>query len=314
MQEQKRNRIEDDEITLKELILKVQEFYVEVVRGWRLVVLITISIIGIMLYNAFTSPIIYPATLTFMINEDEGNSMGGISAVLGNIGLGGGGSGKNNLDKVLELARSRKIIQKVIFEKEKIGGKNDFLANHLIILYNFHEKWEDSELGLANFLFKHDSIAKFNRTENIALKSIYAKIIGKKNTAGLLKMSFSKETGIMRIDVDTESEDLSIKLSELVYEKLSDFYIEKTTEKQYETLKLIEAKVDSLKGLLNNKEYALASFKDMNLGLIGVRPKVREMQLQRDVKLINIVYGKSLENCRNRRFFPKKQNTFCATY
>ena len=301
---------EEEDITLKQVILTTQEFYEEVLRNWKWIILFTIPFIAFMLYNAISTPAIYPATLTFMVNEDDGNSMGGISAILGQFGIGGARKGKNNLDKILELASSRKIISSVIFEKRKVDGKEDYIANHLIFLYEFHDKWDEDTTGLDGFLFIHDSIAIFNKTENKALKSVYRKIVGNEKKPGILTTSYDEETGIMSIGVSAQSEYCSIELSKLVYEKLSDFYIEKTTEKQNETFKVVQFKADSIKQLLNVKEYALANFKDSNRGLWATKTKLKELQLQRDVQVLNVMYGESLKNLEIADFSLRNRTPF----
>jgi len=82
MEEKERRYIEEDEITLKELILKIKEFFWEVVRNWKWVVLIVIPFVTFFMYKAVSTPVTYEAELTFMVNEDDGGGMGGVSAIL----------------------------------------------------------------------------------------------------------------------------------------------------------------------------------------------------------------------------------------
>ncbi|MDG1434802.1 MAG: hypothetical protein P8Q41_12365, partial [Saprospiraceae bacterium] len=70
------NYIEEDEITLKELIIKVQEFFQEVLKNWRLVILITIPFVLYFFYQTYKTPITYTSELTFMMNDDEGGGLG----------------------------------------------------------------------------------------------------------------------------------------------------------------------------------------------------------------------------------------------
>ncbi len=312
MEEQLQSKYsKDDEVSLKELLIKIQEFYKEVFNNWKLVILIPIPFILIFLYRAYITPKIYPAELTFMVNENEGNSMGGVNAILGQFGLGGRGGGKSNLDKMLELATSRKIIQNVIFEKSIVEDNMDYLANDIINVYDLHEKWEKDTTGLANFFFPDKIIAdSFNKSENKVLKTIYALIVGTKKTEGILNTSFSQETGIMKIKVDSKSEALSIKLSKSVYENLSKFYVEKSVEKQSETYKVVKEKVDSIKFLLAAKEYSLASFKDSNRGLWTTKTRLSELRLQRDVQVLSAMYGESIKNLEIADFTLKNKTPF----
>ena len=50
------NTIQDDEITLKELILKIQEFWKEILTHWKLIVLITFLFGAFFLVQAFLTP------------------------------------------------------------------------------------------------------------------------------------------------------------------------------------------------------------------------------------------------------------------
>jgi uncharacterized protein involved in exopolysaccharide biosynthesis len=303
--------VEDDEISLKELILKIQEYYREVLKNWKLLVLIPIPFVLYMLYSAMTTPPVYPATLTFMVNEDEGGGIGGVGAILGSFGFGGGAGGKHNLDKILELARSRKIIQQVIFEKIEIDGTKDYMANHLISVYDLHEEWAESlNEELHGFLFKRDQAQQFNKTENTALKSLYGIIVGSENREGFLKTGYSEETAIMSLSTRTQSESLSISLTETLYDKLSTYYVEKSIEKQQLTFDIVKAKVDSIKLLLDGKEYALAHFKDSNRGLYTSKTKLKELQLTRDVTVFGLLYGEALKNLEIADFSLKTKTPF----
>ena len=75
------NYLEEDEITLKELILKVKEFFQEVLKNWLLVVLITLPFVLYFFYQAYKMPITYTSELTFMMNDDEGGGLGGLGRV-----------------------------------------------------------------------------------------------------------------------------------------------------------------------------------------------------------------------------------------
>lgn len=305
----------DGDLSLKDLILSIQRFYKEVLAKWKWVFLAVALMAGLMLVRVmFFTPKNYKAKLTFMVNEDEGSSFGGIGAILGQFGLGGGKKGKHNLDRLLELTRSRKIVQQVLFEKATIKindeTKNDYLANHIINLYDFHENWVDDTTGLKDFYFTHDSLPIFTRPENKALQVAHKKIIGGENVEGLFKTDSNDDTGIMTLITNTESERLSIAITTLIYEKLSSFYVEKTIEKQKQTYEVVKNKVDSIAGVLKGKEYALANFKDTHRGLWTRKTKLEEQQLMRDVQVLNLMYGEAIKNLEIADFSLKSKTPF----
>ena len=308
--EQEKRYIEEDEITLKELILKVQEYFWEVVRNWKWVVLITIPFVAFFLYKAISTPVTYQAELTFMVNEDDGGGLGGMSAILGQFGIGGGGRGKNNLDKILALAKSQRIIHETLLTKVEVEGKEDYIANHIINFYGPSEEWTNETSDLASLYFRQDSVASFDRATMKTLKSVYQKVIGSAKVTGLLSTGYAESTGIMFLKTTSEKEELSIQLLKVLYDNLSKFYVTKTIEKQQQTFDVMFEKVDSIKEEMTKKEYALANFLDTNRSLLNNRSKLTQMRLKRDIQVLTEAYGASLKNFEIADFSLKNKTPF----
>ena len=134
--------VEDDEITLKDLILSAKEYSRNVFRNWWVVGLIAIPVVGIFALQTYFEKATYSASIEFMVNEDDGSGgLGGITGLLGSFGLGKGTS-KYNLEKILALAKSDKIVYPMLFDTITIDGSADLIANHLIRVYDLHEDWQ----------------------------------------------------------------------------------------------------------------------------------------------------------------------------
>lgn len=302
---------EEDEISLKELILKIQEYVREVIRLWWVVVLITIPIVGYMLWDVYNMPVKYPATLTFMLDENEGGSgLGGVSAILGQFGFRGGRGRGFNLEKMLELAKSRRIIQMALFEKIEIEGKKDFIANHIIKEYDFHEKWKKDTTGMRDFVFVHDSIVDFSRKENLILKILHSYIIGGENIEGIIKFNINDDTGIMSLTASSINETLSIQLAKILYNKLSDFYVNKSIERQTATFNIIKGKTDSLQNALNSVQSRLLHFQDTNRGLTLLRYEAEKIRLQQEIQKLILAYGESYKQLEIADFSLREDTPF----
>lgn len=301
--------IEDDDLTLKGLILKVKEFWKELWRCWWIIALITIPIFAYMVYKAVNSEVVYPTKLTFMVEEDSGGGLGALGGLAASFGLGGGGGGEYNLEKMLELARSRKLIQTVLFDKDNIHGKEDYFANHLIRIYNYHDGWSEDTTGLKNFLFVHDSIPGFEYHENNALKQLHRLLVGdrEKGVEGLISSSISESTGIMTLSISTLDERLSLQLLEDLYEKLSKYYVEKSIEKASHTFNTMKFKTDSIYTELRNAEYSLANIKDTQKGLFKRTDQLKGFRLEAKIKMLYGVYGESLKNLEVAEFGLRDQ-------
>jgi hypothetical protein len=310
MREQTNNNAstETDEITLKELILKLQEFYRELIKNWKLVIFITIPFIAFFLYKAYTTPPSYAADLTFMVNEDEAGG-GAMTSILSQFGFGGGGGGSHNLEKILELSKTRRIIQLSLFDTSSINGKTDILANHIIDIYNLHEDWEDSKM-LKEFKFIPGKIELSNRVEKTALKKLQSIINGSAEVKGIYFTSVDEDTGIMTLKATSLSESLTIDWLNLTYKHLSQYYTDKSIEKQKFTYDLVKGKVDSVKIALNNTESRLARFKDANRGLYTNTASLEEGRLMRELQVLTIIYGESIKNLAIADFSLKNKTPF----
>ncbi len=315
MEEMKQTYIQDDEITLKELILKLQEFWKEL---WerKLVIILIALVFGLLFFlKSNREPVLFNAELTFMVNEDEGNSMGAMASVLGQFGLGGMGRGNSefNLDKILELSRSKRIIYRTIMDTVIYDAKPEIVANHIINLYEFHKGWNKSkDENLHNFLFDINDLSKINETGQKALKSIYTKVVGnkKKSNDPLFSSSYGEETGILNLSVSSESEALSIQLANSIFKYLSEYYITKTIEPQQETVNALSSKTDSLQGALASAEYRLANYDDTNLSLFTQKDRVRRDRLQREVSILTIMYGEAVKNLETANFALQNKTPF----
>ena len=129
---------DNDEISIKELILKTQE-YIKIIWSKKIPLIAVSLLFGLgFAVKSYLKPTTYTAELTFMVNQDEGGGMSGIGAMLGQFGLGGGG-GASNFEKITEIARSGKICERTLMDSATVGGTTDLLANHIIKAYEMHD-------------------------------------------------------------------------------------------------------------------------------------------------------------------------------
>ena len=317
MTDQQQQYIQDDEITLKELILKIQEFWRELWRYWWLIALITIPFVAYMTYKASRADVTYPAQLTFMVNNDEGGGMSSISGLLGTFGLGGRGGGEYNLDKMLQLMKSRRITEEVIFTEVEIEGRKDFIANHLIHNLDTLDKWykEPSLLNrkpdpLKDFKFTHDSLAIFTNLENKAVKKLQGKILGRDDNPGFISSGYSEESGILDITTETQHEDLSIVLSKEYFEQLAKFYTEKSVGSHKLTYDLLKIKSDSIFQELNSAEFQLANYIETRRGIISETEMLTKNRLNREIQKLTLMYGESAKNLELADFTLRSNTPF----
>ncbi|MGE5355514.1 MAG: hypothetical protein ACM3PT_04680 [Deltaproteobacteria bacterium] len=309
----------DDEITLKELIMKINEFIHELKKNWKIILLISAIFLSFMIFKSIQADSKYKATLTFMINQTEGGAMAGLGGLLGQFGI--GEKNELNKNKIMILNKSRKIVEKAIFEKVTINGKEDFLANHIIINLDTLGKWTNvpfylkpfaKENPLKAYRFTDGDTGKFTELDNSALKAVYNIIAGNPDHggSGIMTNGFDKESGIMHISTVTNNPELSIAITNKVFDNLSMFYIEKTIEKQKNTYDVIKAKTDSIFALLQGKEAGAATIEDRNVGAWGSTTKLPVRRHTRDIQKLTLMYSESLKNLEIADFAVKNQMPF----
>jgi len=309
---------QDTEISIKEALMASKEYLSEIKRCIPIILLITLPILAYQIYKAVNSDFVFNAPLSFMLNENSG-STAGISSILGSIGLPIGGSGDENLDKILELSRSRKISAATIFTKVEIGGQEDFLANHLIKMLEDKGQWNKKGLfgkpqtyDIDNLRFSHDSLPAFSLVENNGLKHLQDHLIGNSQAKidPLINTEYEEQTGIMKINALTYNGEISVKLAKVLFEELSSYYVDQSIEKQELTYKLIKSKSDSIYGELQAKSYSLANFKDGNQGMFARTDKLTESKLELEIRKLGAMYSEVTKNLEVADFALKSKTPF----
>jgi uncharacterized protein involved in exopolysaccharide biosynthesis len=126
-------------IKYAELKAVIQRFLNYFISQYKIILLITIitSIIGL-IYGKL-QPSTYKATSTFILEDKSGKGGGGLSGLASQFGidvggLTGGGAGLFDGDNILEIIKSRAIIEKVLLTKmeEPASSKGQTIADYYI--------------------------------------------------------------------------------------------------------------------------------------------------------------------------------------
>lgn len=288
---------QDDEITLKELIEKILEFWRELWGKKWWIILIAIPFAAYFGYKAKTTKVTYEAKLTYTLNDGSGGG-GGLAGILGSFGLGEGG--KVNLDKIVELSKSRNIIHKVVFTKiplDTFQGKNDYIANHIITLYELDKKWSNKRKDWTGFRFRSDSISQFSKDELAGLKMLYGQVIkGDKKDPALFGNSYNEDTGILTMSSNTVNEQLSIEMCNLEYDALKSYYLESATKGSQTTFDYVQNKTDSIFALLRSKEFQLSRFNDSHRNLSDPDLLTQRKLMETEILKLKTMYAEATKN------------------
>jgi uncharacterized protein involved in exopolysaccharide biosynthesis len=254
-------QIDDDEISLKELIQKIQEWIAYLKTQWKLIIGIAAlgGIIGFV-YASFQKPN-YLATTTFVLEEDKGGGgLGGAMGLASSFGfdLGGGGGGLFTSSNIIELMKSRLVVEKTLLNPVQVSGKEISLADYYIQINELKEGWSKKPaLANINFPINADR-TKFSLVQDSILQ-IISEELTKENLTILQK---DKKVSIISLTVKTESELFSKLFCEQLLKETSDFYIETKSKKSRLNVDILQHQADSIRAELNSAITGVATASD----------------------------------------------------
>lgn len=253
--------IETDEISLKELIQKIKEWIGYLKTQWKIIFGVAAlgAIIGFT-YASFQKPA-YSATTTFVLEEDKGG--GGLSGAMGlassfGLDLGGGGGGLFTSSNIIELMKSRLVVEKTLLNSVQVGAKEMSLADYYIQINELKDAWSKKP-ALANINFPANADrTKFNLEQDSILQVI---------SAGLTKNNLTiaqkdKKVSIISLTVKSENELFSKLLCEQLLKETSDFYIETKSKKARLNVEILQHQADSIRAELNSAITGVAAASD----------------------------------------------------
>ncbi len=262
MTEQPLQPIDNDEISLKELIQKIQEWFQYLKTQWKLIFAIAAlgAIIGFV-YASFQKPT-YQATTTFVLEEDKGGGgLGGAMGLASSFGFdlgGGGGGGLFTSSNIIELMKSRLVVEKTLLNPVQVGGKEMSLADYYIQMNELKEAWSKKP-ALANISFPANADrTKFNLVQDSILQTI---------SAGLTKNNLviaqkDKKVSIISLTVKTDNELFSKLFCEELIKETSNFYIETKSKKSRLNVEILQHQADSIRAELNSAITGVAAASD----------------------------------------------------
>jgi uncharacterized protein involved in exopolysaccharide biosynthesis len=253
-------QIENDEISLKELIQKIQEWVVYLKTQWKLIIGIAAlgGIIGLW-YASLQKPN-YLATTTFVLEEDKGGGGGamGLASSLGFDLGGGGGGGLFTSTNIIELMKSRLVVEKTLLKPVQVAGKEISLADYYIHINKLKEGWsKDPELANISFPVYADR-TKFSLEQDSILYSISFEL----TNTNLSISQKDKKASIISLTVKTPNELFSKLFCEQLLKETSDFYIETKSKKSRLNVDILQHQADSIRAELNGAITGVAAASD----------------------------------------------------
>ena len=262
IQDKTKFSMENQIVNLKDIINHFQNWYVYLKSKLRVILVFILFGMLISATLFFTQKLKYSARLTFAMEDDKGigGGLSGAAGIASQIGIDLGSSGGNafSSSNLMELMKSRLLIEKTLLNSITINGKSITLADYYAEYEGLREKWDKNpSLKNINFKTKLDRNS-FSYQQDSLLKILYKRILSK----NISVQSKDKKITIMTLEIVSPNQLFAKYFCENLAMETSKFYIETKTKKSKSNVEILEKQADSLKKSLDEAISGVASATD----------------------------------------------------
>nr|WP_294995010.1 lipopolysaccharide biosynthesis protein [uncultured Sediminibacterium sp.] len=257
----------NDEFTLKDVIQKIRSIIRFLLSKWKLFMVIGFlgGVVG-GFYAQLQKPV-YVATLSFALEGEKGG--GGLKGALGiasslGFDLGGSAGGAFEGSNLVELIKSRKLIEQTLLRPVKMDSKEESLAEYFIKIKGWREGWE-KENGRINSILKfppYSDRSNFVLEQDSVLGKIYTSIL-----STLTVGPKDKKSTIMGVSFKFVNPLFAKTFVEALIDEVSSFYVDTKSKKAKINLEVLERQTDSVRRELNAAIGGVASATDNTYNL-----------------------------------------------
>jgi len=268
------------DITLRELILKIKEWLNYLVSK-RYIILLVVLVGGLLgfLY-AKSKKAIYTATTTFVLESpNKGGALGQYASMAALVGIDIGGKGDAGIfegDNLQELYKSRKMIEATLLMPSE-SDSSRLLLDRYLELSQAKDRWKEKHPELLQIRFNAHNNANLQRAKDSILNQATIEI----NKNNLVIDKLDAKLSIVKVDVKSEDEVFSKEFNESLVYQVNKFYIATKTKKSLENVSVLQRKTDSVRAEMNNNISVAAFTIDATPNLNLTRQAQRLVPTQR---------------------------------
>lgn len=265
MEEDRRVETNKDEITLKDIVLIIKEWYQYLLSKYKIILFVGLlgGLLG--LGYSLTQKPKYTAILSFALEDEKSSGLGGALGLAGQFGLdiNGGGGGVFSGSNLIELFKSRSMVEKTLLTPITLRGKTISLAEMYIQDNKWRKGWEKKKNLKSIQFLPNSNRDNFIREQDSILEVIYNRL----SASGLSVLQKDKKISIITVEVKSENEVFSKVFNEALADVVSDFYIDSKIKKSRLNMTILQRQLDSIRGELNGSITGVAVANDRTFNL-----------------------------------------------
>lgn len=286
---------QSSEISLKEIASKIRMCLIYIRLKW--LPILVLGIIGGALgltYSIIKKPT-YTAVCTFVLEESGKSGLGQYAGLASLAGIdlgGGGGGGMFQADNIIELYKSRLMLEKTLLSQVTLDGKNQLLIDRYIEFNKLRKVWKEKD-HIDNISFTGNP-ENFTRTQD----SIISGMVESFNKNVLTVNKLDKKLSIIAVQVVSKDELFAKNFNLKLVETVNNFYTLTKTKKSNQNVIVLQRQADSVKMILNSSLSGVASAIDANPNanpqLLALRVPSQKKQV--DVQANTAIYAEMVKN------------------
>ena len=281
----------NDEIQLKDILIKLSEYKTYLFNKKFTIIAVSGLFFVLGIVFAISSDSKYTAELTFVVEDQQGSggALGAMSGMASQFGFDIGGSSNTTFSQnnILEFLKSRGVVEAALMQTRKVNKKEDLLIEHYLYINKIKDLWE-SDIDLTPVSF-HGILTQNNDSVS---GDIWMSIIEDELVVKLQ----SDEANIINLSYTSVNDEFAKIFVEALIEQMSEMYISHQTAQTNNTLGFLSSRSDSVFMELEIAEEEFAKVKDINQRIVKASGRLKELQLMRNVEVLNTMYLEIVKN------------------
>lgn len=301
------NYNKEDYYSINDFVVKIRLFVNYLKKCWWVAVLaISLGVIGGVIYFNLQKPK-YEATCTFILEEKQSGIGGNIGSLASQFGIDIGGIGAGGSifsgDNILDILKSKKVVQQVLLSTMKNDRTPETtLCDSYLEFSKLKEKWKNKPT-LADISFKNASVTQLSAIQDSVLNIVYDKIL-KKN---LIAERINKKGSIIKVQVTAGNSLFAKVMTERLIEEASKMYLDIKVGTAQANINKMQRRSDSLLMLLNRKSFTIAASQPLDINP-GIKTAVVPVEIAtRDKTVLSTLYAEVTKNLEASKLLLSQQ-------
>jgi hypothetical protein len=291
-----------DEISIAELVHGITGLIRYLFSKWWLILIVGVLFGSAGVLYAWYKKPIYIAELSFVTEGESKGGLGMYSGLAAQFGLdiGGGGGGAFVGDNLIELLKSRNLIEKTLLSKIS-DTSSQLVIDYYLEVNGMTKGWKANE-KLRNVRFLENHVDNDRVTDSI-LKQAYKSIV--EGSLDISKPDKKLETIVLKMQ--TGDEFFSKRFAELLMENATNFFVDIKSKKFKENVSILQRQTDSVRSTLYGNISSAATLTDLNVNpirqIVRIGPQRSQLNMQANAEL----YAELVKNLELSKITLRKE-------